>query len=256
MKINMPWLITCLFVSWFFSAKSYAEVREDDISPVLSCNSKNEQQMRLSESQYVLIGGIKQWVTINGESCLNPIVLVVHGGPGNPLSLYHESLFQAWEDEFTIVHWDQRGAGKTYEANQTVGELTPERLTNTKLSMALLVSDGLEVTDYIRKKFGQDKIIISGTSWGSVLALKMVYTTPDKYYFYVGLSQLVNYRNNMKESYSLVKSLAIEKQDQAALDVLSSIGSPPWNNPRSFGKLRRIIRAYETEVVSAPQSLQ
>ena len=61
---------------------------------------------------------------------------------------------------------------------------------------------------------------------------------------------MVNHQNNTKESYELVKSMAAEKQDHTAINLLDNIGSPPWTNPRSFGKLRRIIRAYEGDVVS------
>ncbi|WP_096087787.1 alpha/beta fold hydrolase [Agaribacterium haliotis] len=250
MNLNTSSIHFFALAIWLFGSTSYAEGKTGDISPGSSCTTNSEQTTGVNESGYVQIGGIKQWITIKGENCLNPIVLLLHGGPGNPLSLYHESLFQNWESEFTIVHWDQRGSGKTYEANQELGELTIDRLENTKLDTDLLVSDGLEVTDYIRKKFKREKIIISGTSWGSVLAVKMAFTAPDRYLFYVGLSQLVNYQKNMKESYDLVKSTAIEKQDQAAIDILNSIGAPPWTSPRSFGKLRRIIRAYENDVVS------
>ncbi len=238
-----------------FSAQSYADVQKSNAT-VQPCNSKIPTEKAINQSQYVLIGGIKQWITIKGKNCLNPIVLIVHGGPGNPLSLYHDSLHKDWENEFTIVHWDQRGSGKTYQANQETGELTLEQLEKEKLNIELLVSDGHEITDYISNTLRQDKIIITGSSWGSSLALKMAYMAPDKYQFYVGLSQLVNYQKNMKESYDLVKTLAVKKQDMTALDTLSKIGSPPWYNPRSFGKLRRIIRAYESEVVEAPAVLK
>ena len=202
------------------------------------------------ESGYISIGGIEQWVRIEGTNVQNPILLIVHGGPGNPLSLYHESLYRTWENDFTIVHWDQRGSGKTFEANQETGELTMEKLAKTDLDIELLISDGLEVTDYLRKRFGHEKLILSGTSWGSVLAVRMAVEAPEKYHFYVGLSQLVNYHQNMPASFNLVRSMAEKRQDQTSIETLEAIGSPPWQDPRSFGKLRRIIRFYENEIVS------
>jgi hypothetical protein len=61
---------------------------------------------------FVKIGGIYQWVTIRGQDRENPVMLIMHGGPGvatSPLALYT----LGWERDFTLVQWDQRGAGKT-----------------------------------------------------------------------------------------------------------------------------------------------
>jgi hypothetical protein len=64
----------------------------------------------VDEKGFVLIGGIEQWVRIKGGSCANPIVLLVHGGPGNPTTPWADNVYKAWEKNFTIVQWDQRGA--------------------------------------------------------------------------------------------------------------------------------------------------
>lgn len=203
----------------------------------------------LNEDRYVQIGGIKQWVSIRGSDCSNPVVLMVHGGPGNPLSLYHDSLFETFEKDFTIVHWDQRGSGRTYEAQFALDELSFDMLTNAALSVDLLASDGNEVADYIRKRLNKEKIIVSGSSWGSFLAVKMIHAEPSLYHFYVGTSQLVNAETMYATSYAKLKSLATTKNDHAALAILDEIGSPPWSAPRSFGMLRRIVRKYEFEAV-------
>lgn len=245
------WLaLSLVFSGWAFSSISYAEAAKSDAHYNAFCDTKNINKIGFNESHYVEIGGIKQWVSIRGSSCKNPVVLFVHGGPGNPMSLYHRSLFQSWEKEFTIVHWDQRGSGKTYEANQEMGELTIEKLNKTELNIEILVSDGLEVTDYVGKILDKNKVIITGISWGSFLAVKMISAAPEKYSFYVGLSQLVNYRINTKKSYDIVKLKAIEKQDLTTIDLLDSIGSPPWTDPKSFGRLRKAVRLYENEIVS------
>jgi pimeloyl-ACP methyl ester carboxylesterase len=94
----------------------------------------------IREDGYVSIGGIEQWVTVRGSDCANPVVLIVHGGPGNPNTPFADRLFGDWAGEFTVVQWDQRGAGKTYAANRP-GEDTP-------LSIAQLASDGVEVARY------------------------------------------------------------------------------------------------------------
>ncbi|MEP1985838.1 MAG: hypothetical protein ABJJ07_19375, partial [Maribacter dokdonensis] len=82
-------------------------------------------QTKISEEQFITIGGIEQWITINGNDITNPIILFVHGGPGSTMSHYKEEPFTNWEKEFTLVHWDQRGAGKTF------GKNAPEEVNET-----------------------------------------------------------------------------------------------------------------------------
>jgi pimeloyl-ACP methyl ester carboxylesterase len=240
-----------LFISLFSFFSNQAQV-EEKVRLHESCQPKSNVKSELNESQYVLIGGVQQWVTIKGKDCSNPIVLMVHGGPGIPLSKYHDSLFKDFEEHFTIVHWDQRGSGRTYLAQFDSEELTLDMLTNNKLTVDLLVKDGLEVSDYIRNRLGKEKIIISGSSWGSFLATKMVHEAPNKFHFYVGLSQLVSGSKNYAESYKKVKSIAAELGDKTALDILDNMGPPSWSHPSSFGKLRRIISRYENETASNP----
>lgn len=245
-------LIIVVSISLFSCSLNQAKVQNEEVFLHQSCQPKSNKKHQLNEAQYVLIGGVQQWVTIKGKNCSNPIVLMVHGGPGHPLSLYHDSLFKDFEENFTIVHWDQRGSGRTYQAQFETGKLSLEKITNQNLSVDLLVRDGLEVSDYIRNRLGQEKVVISGSSWGSFLATRMVHSAPNKFHFYVGLSQLVNGHNNYTESYKKVKTIALERDDKATLDILNRIGPPNWSNPASFGKLRRIISRYESETTSSP----
>jgi len=230
-------------IQFIFSCATYASelvyLSEDN------CSMAHKASSEINEAGYVDIGGIKQWITIRGKSCSNPVVLFVHGGPGNPMSLFSEFLYKEWEDKFTIVQWDQRGAGKTYEANQAAGEITNEILNESPLTLSLMVNDGLLVTDFLRKKMDKKSIIITGSSWGSVLAVKMISEKPELFKFYVGLSQLVNYNRNLLNSYENVINRVRKSEDQPSIKILEAIGSPPWKDPRSFGKLRKIINNLE-----------
>ncbi|MEM6813766.1 MAG: alpha/beta hydrolase [Bacteroidota bacterium] len=243
--------LSIICVNLFICFSTQAQVKEQ-IFLHESCQIKGKTKTELNEAQYVLIGGVPQWVTIKGKDCSNPVVLMVHGGPGIPLSKYHDSLFKDFEEDFTVVHWDQRGTGRTYLAQFEAEELTLDMITNNKLSVDVMVKDGLEVSDYIRNRLGQEKIIISGASWGSFLATKMVHAAPNKFHFYVGLSQLISGSKNYDESYEKVKTIAVERADKAALGILDKMGPPPWTHPSSFGKLRRIIRKYESEAAGNP----
>lgn len=196
----------------------------------------------VDQKGFIKIGGIEQWVTVKGDDCANPIVLFVHGGPGNPLSVYSDALYGAWTKRFTLIHWDQRGAGMTYGRSKPAGDetLTVERLRD----------DGNEVARWAAQRYGQKKVIAWGSSWGSILAVHMIKARPELFHAYLGTSQVVGYRANQSVSYPKLLGLARAAGDGDAIAVLEGVGAPPWSDPRSFGKVRKIIRKYEAKVTT------
>jgi proline iminopeptidase len=71
----------------------------------------------INSLERVRIGGIDQWIEVRGHDLNNPILLFVHGGPGIAFIPLTASFQAPWEKYFTVVQWDQRGAGKTYTSN-------------------------------------------------------------------------------------------------------------------------------------------
>jgi pimeloyl-ACP methyl ester carboxylesterase len=214
------------------------------LKDVVTCPSATK---KIDEQRFVSIGGIEQWITISGSNCANPVVLILHGGPGNPMSPFAHNIYSAWESEFTIVQWDQRGAGRTFGRNSGAvdAELTLERMTQ----------DGVDLAAYLARALNAKKIILVGGSWGSVLGVHMVKSRPDLFYAYVGVGQLVSYKENQEASVRKVLALARAAQDTKTLSVIEALGPPPWTNPRNFGILRRATRAYEAKVSTpAPKS--
>lgn len=201
----------------------------------------------LREERFVPIGGIEQWVTIKGGSCANPVILFLHGGPGNTLSPYADSIYGAWEKDFTLVQWDQRGAGRTYGRSASAADppLTIERMAE----------DGIALAEYLARRLGQKRIILTGGSWGSILGVHMARARPDLFHAYVGVAQIVSYRDNQSASYSKVMAMARAAGDRPTIAALEALGPPPWENPRNSGVLRRATRAYEAKtVIPAPKS--
>lgn len=191
----------------------------------------------INEEGFVRIGGIEQWVTIHGQDRSKPVILMVHGGPGNPMSLYAHPYFQAWEKDFVIVQWDQRGAGMTY------GKSPPAE--GEHLSVERLRDDGIEVATYAAQHLGQPKLILMGGSWSSILGTHMAKARPDLFYAYVGSSHLARSADNLKASYDKTMALAKAGGDTDAIGKLEALGPPPWTNPRAFGIIRRVTRKYE-----------
>lgn len=197
------------------------------------------------QDAFVAIGGIEQWVTVRGTDCANPVVLFIHGGPGNPMSPFADAIYGGWEDEFTLVQWDQRGAGRTWGRNPSVAE--------ADLSIEQMAADGVEIAALVAGRLGQDKVILVGGSWGSALAVKMARARPDLFHAYVGSGQLVSGAANLEASYRLQMGLARAVGDAEAVAALEAMGPPPWTNPRHFGALRRVTRRYEARAtVPAP----
>jgi pimeloyl-ACP methyl ester carboxylesterase len=213
--------------------------RDASLSP--SCKGK---PAKVDDSVFVTIGGIEQWVTAKGDSCANPVLLFISGGPGNPLSGLSDSIYGAGERDFIVVQWDQRGSGMTY------GRSPPA--PDEKLTIERMAQDGNELAAYLARKYGKRKVILWGSSWGSILAVYMVKAHPELFYAYVGTSQVVNSVEAQATSYRKLLALATSANDKDSFAVLEQVGSPPWTDPRSFGKVRRVIRKYEAKVTLPP----
>lgn len=194
----------------------------------------------LRQQGYVRIGGIEQWVSLNSSDCTLPVILFLHGGPANPVSPFADAIYAGWEQQFTLVQWDQRASGKTWLRNQPAAG---ERLT-----LAQMTQDGLALVQYLQQILGNRPLILMGSSWGSALGIKMVQQQPDWFAAYVGSSQLVSGPQNSLASFQAVLKLATAAQDQVALAQLSKLGPPPYAKPN--GILRRLSRQYEAKMAT------
>jgi pimeloyl-ACP methyl ester carboxylesterase len=143
----------------------------------------------IAEGRYVTIGGVEQWLQIRGADRSNPVLLVVHGGPGSPYSVFTPVLHE-WEQHFTVVQWDRRGAGKTLRRNGFRAE---------EMSFELMVQDGIEVAEHLREAFGQERIMLMAGSMGTIVGLPMVKRRPDLFCAYIGTDFYVNMVENERQ---------------------------------------------------------
>jgi pimeloyl-ACP methyl ester carboxylesterase len=173
----------------------------------------------------VMIGGVEQCILIRGENKHNPVLLMIHGGPGQSEIYFSHLLNSSLEKHFTVVNWDQRGAAKSYTA-----KVKPE-----SMNMEQLLSDGEEVIHYVKRKLNkqQEKIYLHGHSFGTLLGMLMVKKYPQYFHAYIGTAQVVGLLDNLNSSYEWTVKMARETQNQKALKELQSIGRPPFHN---FGK--------------------
>ncbi len=189
----------------------------------------------VQEASFVRIGGIDQWISIRGEDRGNPILLFLHGGPGNSI-LPLEPAFRAWESHFTMVQWDQRGAGKTYGRNGT-----DER----PMTVDRIVQDGIEVAEYLRKRLEKSNVVLLGHSWGTEIGMQMVIARPDLFSAYVGTGQVVSIRE--KETYIYADTLRRLRAagDSDGIRALEQIGQPPYRNNHDLEVQRHWSERYD-----------
>jgi pimeloyl-ACP methyl ester carboxylesterase len=187
-------------------------------TPRIRRNAGAESARTVAELEKVHIGGNDQWILERSEDVDNPIVLFLHGGPGTSQLTSNRRNTKALEKFFTVVNWDQRGAGKSYRAIDDVEKMTIDQF----------VEDTHELTTYLLKKYYQDRLILVGHSWGSVVGAMAVAKYPELYHCYVGIGQLANMAEGEALSYRWTLEQARKHGDQRAVDALVSIGPPPY----------------------------
>ncbi|MGA7157916.1 MAG: alpha/beta hydrolase [Acidobacteriaceae bacterium] len=177
------------------------------------------------------VNGEQQWLSIRGKDRRNPILLVLHGGPGSPTMPTDYTFQTPWEDYFTVVEWDQRGAGKTYASNDTKG-------LGAALTVEQMTSDAEVVVRYLMKTYGKQKIFLLGHSWGSVLGVELAQRHPEWFYAYLGVGQMVNMEKSERIGYEFALQQAREHNNSEAVKELIGIAPYPGTAGHlSFAKI-------------------
>lgn len=174
----------------------------------------------VEESYAVRIGGIDQWISVRGKDRDNPVILLVHGGPGSAELAIGWTFQRGWEDYFTVVQWDQRGAGKTWSLND------PETVIPT-LTVDQMTGDVIEMIEHVRQKLGKEKVIVLGHSWGSIIGLKAAMERPDLVAAYVAHGQVINMQRNEEEGFRLTMAAARAEGNAEAVLALEALEPYP-----------------------------
>jgi pimeloyl-ACP methyl ester carboxylesterase len=185
---------------------------------------------------FARIGGIEQWISIRGEDRDNPILVVVHGGPGSPYSIFTPRV-RAWERHFTIVQWDQRGAGKTFRRNRATA-------VDDTLTFDRLARDGLELVEHICARLGHAKVILLGSSAGTIVSTAMVKQRPERFHAYVATDLNVDTQRAEAMGYALTLERLRAAGRRRAVAALAAIGPDPsrWGFAAWQRKQRWLMR--------------
>lgn len=158
----------------------------------------------------------QQYVEVRTEDLSQPVLLFLHGGPGGSTLPWSKEFFFDLESDFVVVHWDQRGAGKSYS-----GEIPHEYQT-----IDSFVEDTHYLTSYLKRKLGKEKIFLFGNSWGSVLGMHAVSRYPDDYHAIAIDGVAADTRNNWMHSYDLMLEKAKDNGNWLSVWRLENIGRP------------------------------
>lgn len=185
------------------------------------------------------LGGHNQAIMIRGYSANNPVLLYLSGGPGQSDLPFARVMFEDLSRAFTIVSWDQRGTGKSYAALEPTSTLTLEQA----------VSDTIELTNYLRQRFDEEKIYLLGESWDTTLGVLAVQRQPELYYAWLGSGQMVSQRETDKLLYDDVLELATQRGDEGLAAKMRSFGEPsyrdiPYANAFVMGQYNALYQPY------------
>jgi len=164
----------------------------------------------LSEKNFVEIGGIQQGYFVRAENPENPVILFLHGGPGSPslpFQIPRELPVERLERYFTMVYWDQRGAGMSFCRSIDPASMTVEQM----------VEDTRQMTEHLRQRFNQEKIFIIGHSWGTYLGIRTIEKYPELFHAYIAIAQVVHSRESERLAFDFLLQHAKEIGDRRAV---------------------------------------
>ncbi len=192
----------------------YRAWRQHEGEQALAIDTPNS----IDEGLFVTVPGGEQWITIRGQDRRNPILMIVHGGPGSALSPL-ATHFLPFEASWTVVQWDEPGAGRTFAR---AGDALPPSTT-----VATIAADGVAVVELVRQRLGGQRVVLVGLSFGRVVALDMARLRPDLFVAYVGTGLFVHRDEGRAIVYERVLARAREQRIDEAVAELTAIGPPP-----------------------------
>lgn len=194
--------------------------------------SRASERRFIDQGQFVEINGIEQWIAIRGRDRRNPALFVIPG-PGGALSPFAPA-YESWEADFTLIFWDQPGAGATHAKNDMQeGPLSFDRLTR----------DAIAAIEYVRNRLCIEKVVVMGISGGTIPGLMIARARPDLVSAYVGTGQVVDWARQEALAYDLLLDRARRAGNTKAVSDLERLGPPPWPDVASVATKAKYANA-------------
>lgn len=185
------------------------------IAAILLLVANSVVALQVDEGLFVEIGGIRQWVTISGDKADAPVLLFLHGGPGNPPVGESLATLNVLRKKFLLVVWHQRESGRTFAENKSPQPLSPD----------LLTQDAEKLILWLKNRFDRNKVMLMGHSWGGYLAIRLAATRPDLVAACIAISPMIHQDESERQALDSLKHWAAKSNSQA-LSELNQIRLP------------------------------
>jgi len=174
----------------------------------------------IDEEFFVKSGGEELYIKVRAQNSDNPVLLFLHGGPGEltgPLS------FQAYagpelEKHFVVGYLHQRNTCQS--PSVPVETLTAKQF----------VEDVHNVVEFLREKFNKDEIFLLGHSFGGILGYLYLLEYGDNSHIekFVSAGGAFSAASLEENGYKTTLELAKKTDNQQALERLEKLGPPPY----------------------------
>lgn len=181
----------------------------------------------ISEKIFVNINGLDQGMMVKSQDKSLPVLLYLHGGMPDYFLTHRYPT--GLESIFTVVWWEQRGAGISYDPHISRDTLTVEQL----------ICDTLEVTHYLRRRFDKAKVYLMGHSGGTFIGIQAAARVPSLYEAYIGIAQMSYQLKSEKLAYDYMLSQFKAKGDANMVRKLETAPVTMTNGtPNAYCALR------------------
>ncbi len=191
-------------------------VKSPGLTQTILDAKKKPVEGSISEIEKVMLGGLEQYIIIRGADKTKPVMLFLHGGPGSPEVAFIKHYNPEIENDYVMVYWEQRGAGKSYSKN----------IPAETMNLQQMIADTRELSKYLAIRFDREKIFLMGHSWGSLLGMQAAYQYPDLYHAYFGIGLACYQFKGEQLSYRWALDQAVEQNDPKAIETLEKLVVP------------------------------
>lgn len=181
-------------------------------------------QTPVDSTGIVVVGGLKQFISVKGKDNTKPLLLFLHGGPGNSVMHYAEKFTHALQEHFIVVQWDQREAGKTKSLNPSTGSLTIDQFEQ----------DTRQLIGILLDRFKQPKLYLAGHSWGTFLGFYIAKSYPELLEAYIAICPMINQSESERIILERMKNEAVKNRNAVARSELATVKIPFENGEQLY----------------------
>lgn len=175
------------------------------------------QQEPIDENYLIESNGAELYLEIKGKDRTKPILLFLHGGPGDvvfgllPFQVYAG---KELENNFVMAYFHQRGMVKS------------KPVPNSSQTIENHINDVATVVDFLVEKMNREKVMLMGHSWGGLLGTLYLLQDQSKIDRFIAIASPFNFKENSTESYLYTMKWAREQKNEQAIKELEALAKP------------------------------